>query len=70
MTAPELTEFDSLTPEEQARLRAAYALEMARHANTCSLDEKIARFNAWLEPQGITFSMDTLRPRHQAPMAR
>jgi hypothetical protein len=56
-----MTPFRELTPVEQARLREAYADEMARQTNTCSMDAKISRFNAWLEPQGISFTEDDLR---------
>ena len=57
-----MTPFHTLAPEEQARLRDAYAADMARQTATCSMDEKIRRFNAWLAPQGISFSEDDLRP--------
>ncbi|WP_460272321.1 hypothetical protein [Celeribacter sp. ULVN23_4] len=58
-----MTPFRDLDAAEQARLRNAYAEEMARQTNTCSMDEKISRFNAWLAPQGISFSEDDLRPK-------
>lgn len=58
-----MTPFRDLPPSEQTRLREAYAEEMARQTTTCSMDEKISRFNAWLEPQGISFTEDDLRPR-------
>ncbi|TNE63721.1 MAG: hypothetical protein EP336_16535 [Rhodobacteraceae bacterium] len=58
-----MTPFRDIAPAEQARLREAYADEMARQTNTCSMDEKIARFNAWLKPQGISFTEDDLRPK-------
>ena len=59
----DLTPFSALPPDRQLALRAAYADEMAKRDTTCALDEKIARFAAWLEPQGISFSADDLRRR-------
>jgi len=62
----DLIPFRTLPPERQLALREAWSDEMARQATTCSLDEKIARFAAWLEPQGISFSGDDLPRRRQA----
>ncbi|MCA0042605.1 hypothetical protein [Celeribacter litoreus] len=56
-----MTPFRDLPETEQTRLRDVYALEMAKQSNTCSMDEKISRFHAWLEPQGISFTLDDLR---------
>ncbi len=61
---PQLTRWSDLPPDRQAALRDAYAEEMARQTNTCALDEKIARFAAWLAPQGISFGPEDL-PRHK-----
>lgn len=58
------TPFRDLPPARQAELRAAYADEMARQATTCSMDEKIARFAAWLAPQGVSFT-DADLPRRR-----
>ncbi|MBW6419262.1 hypothetical protein [Celeribacter sp. PS-C1] len=58
-----MTPFRDLPSEDQARLRAAYEDEMARQTTTCFMDEKISRFNAWLTPQGVSFSEDDLRPK-------
>ncbi len=58
-----MTRWRDLPPEKQEALRAAYADEMARQAITCSLDEKIARFAAWLAPQGISFDAEDLPRR-------
>lgn len=58
-----MTRWRDLPPEKQEALRAAYADEMARQATTCSLDEKIARFAAWLAPQGISFGAEDLPRR-------
>ena len=60
---PDLTPFSALSPERQLALREAYAEEMAKQVTTCSLDEKITRFAAWLEPQGIAFGAEDLRRR-------
>jgi len=58
-----MTRWRDLPPEKQEALRAAYADEMALQATTCSLDEKIARFAAWLAPQGISFDVEDLPRR-------
>ncbi len=58
-----MTRWRDLPPEKQEALRAAYADEMARQATTCSLDEKITRFAAWLAPQGISFDVEDLPRR-------
>ena len=58
-----MTPFKTLPPEVQTQLRDTYAKEMGTQAKTCSLDEKIARFNAWLAPQGVSFDLDDLPRR-------
>jgi hypothetical protein len=59
------TPFRELTAERQLALREAWAEETARQATTCSLDEKTARFAAWLKPQGISFGAEDLPPRRR-----
>ena len=61
-----MTPFRDLPQEVQTSLRDAYAAEMARQTPTCSLDEKIKRFAAWLTPQGISFESGDL-PRNRRP---
>jgi hypothetical protein len=58
-----MTPFRDLPPDRQQNLRDAYAAEMARQTTTCSLDEKIARFAAWLAPQGVSFGPEDLPRR-------
>jgi hypothetical protein len=58
--------FRDLPEDRKLALREAWAAEMAGQATTCALDEKIARFAAWLAPQGITFTEDDL-PRRGRP---
>ena len=58
-----MTPWRELPPERQAQLQTAYAEEMARQTNTCAMDEKIARFAAWLAPQGVSFSEEDLPRR-------
>jgi len=60
-----MTPWREIPPERQAQLQVAYAEEMARQANTCSMDEKIARFAAWLAPQGISFTEEDLPKRRR-----
>jgi hypothetical protein len=58
--------FRHLPEDRQLALREDYATEMARQTTTCSLDQKVARFAAWLAPQGISFGPEDLpqpRPR-------
>ncbi|WP_223633030.1 hypothetical protein [Rhodobacter sp. TJ_12] len=49
-----------LSPARQAALQISYAAEMARQARSCDMNEKIARFAAWLAPQGISFAVEDL----------
>ncbi|MBN2631137.1 MAG: hypothetical protein JXR75_11430 [Rhodobacteraceae bacterium] len=60
-----LTPFRTLPPDRQQALRDGWADEMAKQATTCALDEKIARFAAWLAPQGISFTADDLPARRK-----
>lgn len=65
MTLPKTIPWRDLSPERQAELQEAYATEMARQTTTCAMDEKIARFAAWLAPQGISFTEDDLPKRRR-----
>jgi hypothetical protein len=58
--------FRDLPPDRQLALREGWANEMAAQATTCAMDEKIARFAAWLAPQGISFTEEDL-PRRRVP---
>ncbi|NCO85957.1 MAG: hypothetical protein GW886_04925 [Rhodobacterales bacterium] len=58
--------FRNLPPDRQEALRAGWAEEMARQTNTCAMDEKIARFAAWLAPQGVSFGPQDLPQRKPA----
>ena len=55
--------FRDLPADRQMALREVWTEEMAKQAKTCSMDEKIARFAAWLAPQGVSFSNDDLPGR-------
>lgn len=61
-----MTRWRDLDPARQDALRAAYAEEMARQTTTCALDEKIARFAAWLAPQGVAFTEEDLPKRRRS----
>jgi len=66
-----MTPFRDLPQEQQDSLREDYSAEMARQATTCSLDEKIARFAAWLAPRGISFGPEDIpRGRRDAAPPR
>ena len=58
-----MTRWRDLPSDRQDALRAAYAEDMARQTATCALDEKIARFAAWLAPQGVEFTKEDLPKR-------
>lgn len=60
---PDLIAFRTLPPDRQLALREAWATESAKLGNTCAMDEKIARFAAWLAPQGISFTAEDLPNR-------
>jgi hypothetical protein len=62
---PALTPFRDLPADRQLALREAWGAEMARQGTTCDLDAKIARFAAWLAPQGIGFGPDDLPLRRR-----
>ena len=62
---PDLIPFRDLPEDRQLALREAWAVEMARQGTTCALDEKVARFAAWLAPQGIGFGMADLPVRRR-----
>ncbi|WP_292025052.1 hypothetical protein [Maritimibacter sp. UBA3975] len=52
-----------LPAEEQRVLREAYQAELDRAPRTCTLDEKILRFAAWLAERDVAFSAADLSPR-------
>ncbi|MBU1175831.1 MAG: hypothetical protein KKH72_10565 [Alphaproteobacteria bacterium] len=58
-----LTPWAELGPDARLALQRDYQVEIDRQPLTCSLDEKMARFTAWLETRGIRFTMDDLRRR-------
>lgn len=60
-TPPNLRPWRDVPSDEQTRLRIDYQVELDTHPLTCSLDEKMNRFTAWLEQRGISFTMDDLR---------
>lgn len=57
--------FRDLPADRQLALRLAWTAEADRQGTTCSLDDKIARFAAWLAPQGIAFTADDLPQRRR-----
>ncbi len=52
----------ALSAEEQLALRRAYQGEIDKQPLTCSLEEKTARFTAWLNGRGVGFSPADIRP--------
>lgn len=65
MPLPKTIPWRDLSPERQAELQEAYGRETARQTTTCAMDEKIARFAAWLAPQAISFSEEDLPRRRR-----
>lgn len=55
--------WSELSRDEQTALRLAYQDEIDRNPLTCSLDEKTARFTAWLAGRGIAFTAADLSRR-------
>ena len=57
-----LTPFRSLPEAQQDVLRETWAEEAARDTCGRPIEEKVARFAAWLAPQGIGFTFEDLPP--------
>ncbi len=55
-----LKPWSALNKQEQLNLRLAYQEELDNQPRTCSMDEKMQRFVAWLEAQGVSFSQADL----------
>ena len=58
-----LTPWAALDEDARLALRRDYQAELDSQPTTCSLDEKMARFTAWLETRGVSFTMEDLRRR-------
>ncbi|MEN8131967.1 MAG: hypothetical protein ABFS45_17650 [Pseudomonadota bacterium] len=52
----DLIPWDSLTREAQISLRERYGYYLDNLPPSCSLESKIARFQHWLEAQGVAYS--------------
>ena len=52
----DLIPWESLPPDEQIALRERFGYYLDNLPPTCSLETKIARFQYWLEEQGITYT--------------
>ena len=52
----ELKPWESLTQEQQIRLREQFGHYLDNLPPTCSLEAKIARFQHWLAAQGVSYS--------------
>ena len=48
--------WDVLTDEEQLALRERYGYFLDNLPPTCSLESKIARFQDWLEKNGVSYT--------------
>jgi hypothetical protein len=65
----DLKPWAALTADEQLAFQTAYQSDLDRQPKTCSLDEKVNRFAAWLADRGVSFSADDLsrKPRQTPP---
>jgi hypothetical protein len=54
-TTSELIPWESLTQEQQIALRDRFGYYLDNLPPTCSLATKIARFQYWLEEQGVAY---------------
>lgn len=62
-TPADATPWAALDDDKRLELRRDYQAEIDRQPLTCSLDEKMARFTAWLAERGVSFTMDDLKRR-------
>lgn len=58
-----LTPWADLDAQARLALQRDYQTELDTQPLTCSLDEKMARFTAWLETRGVSFTMADLKRR-------
>ena len=56
LSSSDLIPWKDLTHEEQIVLREKYGHYLDNLPPTCSLESKIARFQYWLEVQGVAYS--------------
>jgi len=54
-----------LPPDEQIKLREAYAADPFCLTGTCSLEAKTAHFTAWLAERGVEFTQADLHPNRK-----
>ena len=59
----DLTPWAELDSEARLTLQRDYQTELDKQPLTCSLDEKMARFTAWLAERGVSFTMEDLKRR-------
>lgn len=58
-----LTPWADLDADARLALQRDYQTELDKQPTTCSMDEKMARFTAWLEGRGVSFTMEDLKRR-------
>jgi hypothetical protein len=58
-----MTPWSDLTPEQQLQLRMDYQAHLDSLPPTCSLDDKVAAFAAWLASRDVAFSIEDVSPR-------
>ncbi|MGD9865475.1 MAG: hypothetical protein AB7S99_19920 [Pseudodonghicola sp.] len=58
-----LTDWTDLSPDQQLELREAYGRDPACQTGSCAMEDKIARFSAWLAARGVAFDASHLRRR-------
>ena len=55
-----LRPWGTLTTEEQLQLRESFGHYLDRLPPTCSMDDKLSRFQQWLAERGIAFERSDL----------
>lgn len=58
-----MTPWSDLTPERQLQLRMDYQAHLDSLPPTCSLDDKVSAFAAWLASCDVAFSIEDVSPR-------
>jgi hypothetical protein len=54
-------QWQELSSNEQLQLREAFGHYLDRLPASCSMESKIARFQAWLAQRGVVFERDDIK---------
>lgn len=58
-----MTPWSDLTSDEQLQLRLAYQAHLDSLPPSCSLDDKVSAFAAWLAARDVAFSIEDVSPK-------